>query len=383
MPGIDFAAYPYYPALQCSFPEQHGFRQLSDEDKNGLLPIFELSQRNYDDGDLVGSVDEIRITTANRPFILDLCKDPCPPPFVPSGKILSDGALAKIEGQKNIKESYNAALTKLLDPADGFSSWRQLVATFPNCVPVLQFTDPATQAKSILRQASMLSSHGSLAVRIPLETDFSIFSTIALVVATLENASSLLIIIDCGQGRTRVSERAEMARKAIATILSEVEVAQRANIRAVCLSNSFPNAGHDNLKEYASCDNDLWEQTLDAFPFMYGDYGAMHRRHNTTMFIPGEWRATVISPSKDGWLIYRDPNSKDPKGWETGCDLIQKDALFVPLDTWGATVIANGAAGKLEDHKSPRFWYAAKVNLHLHQQTNWPSGGGGGGDYLA
>jgi hypothetical protein len=375
MPKVDFAAYSYYPALQSTFPEQHGYRQLSDADKDALLPIFELSQRTYDDADFAGAQEDIRTSVAGRPFILDLCKDACPPPFIPSKREPTPQTLAKIEAQKKIQLSYNAALAKLLDPADGFNSWRELVATFPNCIPVLQFTEPVTQAKNILRQASMMAANGCLAIRIPLETDPSIFSIIALVVATLENASSLLIIIDCGQGRTRVSERAEFARRAIATILSEVEVTQRANIRAVCLSNSFPNATHDELKAYAGCDNELWEQTLEAFPFMYGDYSAMHRRHNTTMFVPGEWRATVISPSKDGWLIFRDPNSKEQKGWETGSKLVRADASFVPLDTWGATVIANGAVGKLEDNKSPRFWYAAK-NLHLHQQVNWPSSGG-------
>lgn len=94
------------------------------------------------------------------------------------------------------------------------------------------------------------------------------------------------------------------------------------------------------------------------------------------MYVPGEWRATVISPTKEGWLIYRDPNTKDQKGWVTGSEEIQKHPSFVPSDAWGATVIAKAAKGKVEDNKSPRFWYAAKVNLHLHQQTNWPPGGG-------
>jgi hypothetical protein len=128
------------------------------------------------------------------------------------------------------------------------------------------------------------------------------------------------------------------------------------------------------MKEYANLDLDLWEEALEAFPFMYGDYAAINRRKSTTMFVPSDWRATVISPSATGWLIYRDPNAKDQKGWETGSDEIQKHPSFVTFDAWGAGVIAKAAIGNLEDNKSARFWYSAKVNLHLHQQANWPSG---------
>jgi hypothetical protein len=220
----------------------------------------------------------------------------------------------------------------------------------------------------------MLARNGSIAVRIYAETDPAIFSVIALLVATLDTASSLLIMVDCGQGRMRIAERAEFARKAIAIILSEVDILQRPDIRAVCLSNSFPNASHDNLKEYQNLDLELFEEASETFPFIYGDYAAVFRRRNTTMYLPGEWRATVISPSKGGWLIYRDPNAKDAEGWKTGSKQIQEDDNFVPLDAWGATVIAKAASGNIEESKSPRYWYAAKVNLHIHNQANWPSG---------
>lgn len=373
MPNVDFAAYPYYPALQCSFPELHGYRLLDDADKDNLLPIFEISQRTYDDKDLVGSLNEIKGTVANRPFILDLCKDPCPPPFIPK-KQLTSSESAKIEEQKKTQQSYNVALAQILNPTDGFKAWRGLVELLPNCIPVLQFTDATNQSKDIIRQGSMLAREGSIAVRIHAETDPEIYTAIALLIATLDTASSLLIIIDCGQGRTRIAERAEAARKAIATILSEVDVLQRPNVRAVCLSNSFPNATHDGLKDYPNLDLDLFEEASEAFPFMYGDYAAVYRRKNTSMFMPGDWRATVITPSKGGWLIYRHPDAKDQEGWKTGSTAAQKHVDFVPLDTWGASVLARAANGDIEESKSPRFWYAAKVNLHIHRQLNRPGG---------
>jgi hypothetical protein len=42
--AIEFNQYQYYPCLQCSEPEHIGCRELSDEDKDAILPIIELSQ---------------------------------------------------------------------------------------------------------------------------------------------------------------------------------------------------------------------------------------------------------------------------------------------------------------------------------------------------
>lgn len=370
MASVDFASYTYFPALQCSFPEHHGYRQLCDEDKNNLLPIFELGQCSYDDGDFAAAIKQITATASTRPFILDLCKDPCPPPFVSLKKSYTASEQAKFEEQKSKQKSYNAALSQLLNPADGFKVWRALVATFPNCIPVLQFSDAASQSKNILRQGSMLARRGSLAIRINADTDPAIHSTIGSLVATLDTASSLLIIVDCGQGRVRIAERAEFARKTIATIVSEVDVPQRPDIRAVCVSSSFPNANNDRLKEYPNLDSELFEQALEAFPFMFGDYAANYRRRNQSTFMPADWRATVTSPSRGGWLIYRDPNAKDQEGWKTGSKLIQEHEEYLSLDAWGAVVIAKAANGTSNDNKSNRFWHAAKVNLHLHNQVN-------------
>lgn len=372
---LDFASFPYYPALQCQFPEQYGYRRLSEADKNALLPIFEIGYCSYDDANLENGTSEIRTSVGDRPFILDLCKDPMPPPFVAAGKKPSDAEQERIAAQTAIQQSYNSELAKLLDPTDGFRNWRQFAATFPNCVPVIQFTDAATQSKSILRQGALLARNGVLAIRISAEADENIYGVIAQVISTLEQASSLLIIVDCGQGRTRIPERAEFARQAITTIQSEVDVSQWPALRAVCLSNSFPNATHDNLKEFENCDSSLWQAASESFPFLYGDYGGVYRRRNTTMFIPGEWRASVTYPVANGWLIFRDPNARDSQGWITGSQEIQKHPSFKSLETWGGDVVSRAAEGDLGENRSPRFWYAAKVNLHLHHQLNFGGGG--------
>jgi len=368
MPKVDFSAYPYYPALQCSFPEHHGYRQLSNEDKDALLPIWELKQRDFEDPDFNGAIQDIKTSVGNRNFVLDLCKDPAPPPFVPSGKKLSASEEARIQTQAATQQSYNAALAKLLDPTDGFKAWREFVTPFPTAVPTLQFTDASSQSAAILRQGALLARSGSIAVRISPETADEIFDVIIQLISILDSAEALLIIFDCGYGRTGIADRAAFAKQGISRVLSEIDVLQRANLRAVCLSNSFPNASHDGLKPYENLDWTLWQEASEAFPFTFGDYGAIHRRKSTTMYVPGDWRATVIYPLNDKWLIYRDPNSKDQQGWITGSREVLTAAEKDKTNCWGASMVENAAKEKIEECKSPRFWYAAKVNMHLHRQ---------------
>jgi DNA-binding GntR family transcriptional regulator len=45
MPAVDFAPITYFPDLLATRSEQMGYRRLSDEDKDSLVPIFGLTHR--------------------------------------------------------------------------------------------------------------------------------------------------------------------------------------------------------------------------------------------------------------------------------------------------------------------------------------------------
>ena len=68
---VDFSQYYCFPCLQCSEPEQIGYSELTNEDKDAILPIIELSQIKYE-ASFEESVAVISSMLQDRPFVLDL-----------------------------------------------------------------------------------------------------------------------------------------------------------------------------------------------------------------------------------------------------------------------------------------------------------------------
>jgi hypothetical protein len=371
MPQVDFSQFHYYPALQCSDGEHIGYQNLPNDDKDRLVPIFELSQRSKA-LDLQPSIDLIRATTKHRPFIFDLCREPLPAPTLPKNPKDPDAALERFQVAVKIQTAYNAALAKFLDPSDGFGYWRSVVRTFENAVPTIQFKDAASHSRQILRQAALLSRDGnSIAIRVTQKDDPHIFSIIAQIISILESPDRLLIIIDAGYARQNVSKGASFALNSIAQILNSIDLLEAPLLRAVCMSSSFPKTDHDGILEIDNRDWALWKEAREAFPFMFGDYGATYR-HRRTAFTPFDWRAVVVLPFEEAWLAYRYANAKDKKGWVVGAQEVKNDARFLKAPKiWGVGVIQQASINDITDIDSPKAWYGAKVNIHLHQQINF------------
>lgn len=368
MPVIDFSQFYYYPDLLCGIGEHLGFRQLPPADKQSILPIFELSHR-FGFTDFGSAINEITTTCEGRPFILDLSHEAAPPPYIPREP--SDEDRQRIERETQAQASYNRSLTELLNPADGFVAWRQMVAQFPSAIPTIQYADAGTQAGHVLRQAVLLSQRGNcISIRVTQQRGMDICGVIPQILSVLETPDRLLIIVDCGQGRTHVSERANFAAEAISRIVNNVDLQNRPLVRAVCVSNSFTQPGHDGLRDdYRNLDWRLWREARDTFPFMFGDYAAMYRLHRQNTFVPPDWRATVVYPSTEEWLVYRHPDANDPEGWRAGSRIITEHERYNPPPRiWGTRIIEQAASGDLDGIEAPRFWYGAKVNIHIHRQ---------------
>lgn len=371
MPSVEFSGITYYPDILCTPGEHMGYRQLSDQDKNALVPIFGLSRRSGAP-DLVESIRMINESVGNRPFLLDLDPRPAPPPYVARDPIDPEADRRRVAAETQAQESYNRELRRLLSAQDGFSAWREFCDAFPEAVPFLQFEDPVADRLDLLRQAAMFARGGnSIAIKIRQDSDPAIIGLVAQVIAILDRPGQLLIVIDCGQGRVRVSERAEFAKSTIQAILSELSVTQRSEVRAVCMSNSFNAPNHSGLRDrpMPNLDWRLWREASEVYPFAFGDYVATHRSGAHSSFQPRDWRAAVVYPLDEAWLAYRAPNANDEQGWIDGSAAIRNRPEYRPTpEVWGVNMIEQAANGNLEGLNSARFWYATKVNIHIHRQ---------------
>jgi hypothetical protein len=368
MPHTEFSQFHYYPALLSSPGEHRGYRELPDVDKKLIIPIFELSQRG-NPANLDDSKTAILETSAAQPFILDLCKDPAPAPYLPIDP--SDDDKARFEKAQIAQTNYNNLLANLLNPADGFHAWRQLVSGFKNAVPTIQFTDASTQARQIIRQAARLSEgNQSVAIRITQESGIAIYPVIANIISILGSPNQILIVIDCGQGRQFISPRAKFARDAITQILANLDISERPLVRAVCMANSFPRPTHQGLLPRKNYDWRLWREAREAFPFTFGDYGAMHRIPRSSFVPPGV--PTVVFPLDDEWLIYRHDSASDPKGWIEGSKAIVTSEKFANAPAiWGTAIIQQASSGDISGIDQASYWHASKVNIHIHRQIDY------------
>lgn len=363
---VVFSQYPYIPCLQCSEAESMAYAKLTNEDKESILPIFEINQIK-NESSFSDSIESLKKLIPDRPFILDISKVKAPDAHSKKGEPLDDKG-KKIQKAQN---SYNNSLAKVLSPTNGFANWRDIASNFPNAVPVLQFSSPEIQGKEILREASQFQKKGfsQIAIRIDQETSEEVFFIIGQVIAILDDPSQLFIIVDCEQGRQKISERAEFAKKAISSVLEQVDSGQRQNVSAVCLSDGFTSLKSTPVKFHNMISRELWAKASEIFPFIYGDYGANHRRKSQTTYIPPTWKAQVFYPCDDGWIVYQHENAQDPQGWIDGANIIKKmDKFDGACDCWGSNLLESAAGGDIAGCQSARYWYASKINMHIHRQ---------------
>jgi hypothetical protein len=340
-----------------------GYGELSANTKQQIFPLFELSQRN-NTGDLTNTETSLRRISGQQSFLLDLCHDAAPPPYIPNDP---EPDRVRIERELEVQRSYNTILRDLLMPDEGFEAWRKKAASYPNAVPVLQFTDAANQSRAILRQGALLAAGGnSIAIRVRQDNAADLIETIGSLISILDSPSQLLIVVDCGQRRTGISERAGFARETIAGILNLLDVVERPLVRAVCMSNSFTQSSHNGLRDYENHDWRLWREARDSFPFLFGDYAAIQRRQRSNTFVPPDFRASLALSLDEIWLYYRDQNANDREGWVNGAaEIVARPEFAMAPDCWGKRLISRAAGSDIEGIDSARFWYAAKVNTHL------------------
>lgn len=375
MPRVSFNRFHYFPEITASWPERTGFVNLSPDDKQSVLLTFLLGQVDNNSPDLGPAIRHMRECVEERPFLIDLLKHLAPAPYEPAAGLADARAQERYNREADIKQRYDRTINDLTNPADGFAAWRAFVGQWPNAVPVIQFTQPRTQARNILRQATMLSAgNQSIAIRLNRASADELYPIISNIFAVVERPSRILFILDMGQARSQMQEREAFVTEAVTQISALVDARYHSQLRFVSTGGSYPQSTPNGLHERNIHEREIWNNLTEATDIRYGDYASMHRLVPTTTFRPSDFRAAASLPLNVSWLCWRSENANDTTEWQTGAQaIVEHNEFDGSAECWGKEIIRRGAAGDTNNIEANRHWIAARINMHIKTQIEYIS----------
>jgi hypothetical protein len=339
--SVDFDRYRYYPSLRSRLWEMRGYCELSDEDKDRLLPIIPLAshQRTKAIGDVAAKVAEY---LGDRPRILDLEQ-------------------SSVYGCEECRA--------MLDPTNGFLAWRSFVAAQPNSVPsaVLPSDAPIREIVQQVRHLERDCGQVVIRSRMP-STDLH---ALQAALSAVDEVDNLMVVLDFGYVLSRPTAIATEAANVINALRATDDAA-----RVVVMASSYPKsaAAYDD----AGTSIPIQERSIHAAlggdaVAIYGDYGSIHPEPMEPLmarFVP-----RIDYPLPDAWVFRR--VRADQGGFQQCAKLITGLTDWQPDlvgKVWGASKISAAADGDLVQMGTPGPWIAVRVNLHLWQQIHYGDG---------
>ena len=373
MPRVSFADYDYFPELTSSWSEKVAFINLDTDDKDKLLLTYIIGQVDASSSGLAPAIQSMAECVEDRYFILDISKHLAPSPYEPAGGLPDARAREKFQRETLTKEQYDAAINELLNHANGFAAWRNFVEQWDKAIPILQFTKPQLQARSILRQAAKFAAdERSFAIRITRTDAADLYPIISNIFAVIDRPSDVLFILDMGQARSQMDDREAFVLDAITEISSLVGERDRSRLKFLCTGGSFPKSVPNSLNERSIHEREIWDNLVEGNNVKYGDYGSMQRLAPTTTFRPADFRAAVTLPMHTSWLCWRSANANDVTEWRAGATAIAAHEYFDTMpECWGKELIRRGANGDTQNIESNKHWIAARINMHIKRQIDY------------
>lgn len=336
--SVHFDQFPYYPALRTRPAEMLGYGQLSDQEKDGLLPLITLGSWPRQD-DLRESLNQLYNAVGKRPFIMDLTREPL-------------YQLSEVRA--------------LLDDTSDFKAWRDYVAQHPLAIPVVQTRE--AKIPRVVKQAKWFADQGrKVAFRI---TDFvNDTPKVAAALAALPSTEDAIIFIDAGYMR----DSFQAMSIACADVINEIRMDFDDAIIAV-LASSFPasvvsladpdSGGKRGL--ITMLERPLHQTLGGSDVCIYGDHGSIHAKVYPTS--GGRYSCRIDYPLFDGWAFERRTDCKSEGYIECARAMLDVYPEIVGEDTWGANQILRAANGDIDGMKTAGSWIAARVNMHVSRQ---------------
>lgn len=340
-------SYPYFVLLKTRGSELKGLKSLTDDQKDLIMPVISLGHwRKSPDVDK--SLEKIQEAFGERPFILDLSKEP---------------------------QYQNQAILDCLDSTNFYSKWTDLVLSLDNVVPVIQF-DQRSKQRDVIRQSIRFEN----ADKNPIFKITNFVADRRLVIpalASLESPENALVIIDAGYIRHDMSS--VISKGVVASVVDTINRIRDEVPEAIIVvaSTSFPRTvmpftqdakyGEIQILEW-----DLFE-SLGPDVALYGDHGSIHSVIYDRS--GGTWAPRIDYIKERTWVFERRVGDNAGGYPAAASALVKNFPEISDSQQWGDVMISNTSEGKEPAIKAATTNIAVRVNLHIQQQLSYLTNG--------
>jgi hypothetical protein len=339
----------YIPIIKTGDAEIRGVENLSDNVKDSITPIFELTRsrisKKYPEGDVYHRLNRLKDAFGNRRFILDLT------------------------GEPNLS---NRQIEDLQDNRNGYKKWIGFLISnkedFPEMIPTIQISDVGVNSiedyyERIRKQAKEMDTYfDSVVYRIPL--GYEDFGGDLKVVCEAIPGKKIICVIDAGfitQEKAKIySEKA----KSVVNKLNEF------NVQKVALSaTSFPRNPTEFGEEFNLEEVLFFASVRDKTPLIYGDYATINPLRNLQAGGNG-WVPRIDMPTEDIIFYHRSRKvGSYADAYVRVAKLVcndqrYKEAKKIIGGCWGIEQIELAAEGDPQG-LSPSFWISVRMNIHM------------------
>ncbi|MFC1524635.1 beta family protein [Thermodesulfobacteriota bacterium] len=332
----------YYPFMKTRDAELRAYSKLSDQVKNLIIPIFELTKSRrtsiVPDGDIHRRMNYLEEIVGKRPFILDV----------------------------TTVDKYSNPQTKdLLDETNGFYEWQYFLNKYDqlNIIPTIHIYNDEEygEVEKFIRWASV--KFDKLALRVPSYID-EISPILDMIVENIDDRCSLLLLIDAEF--IPISEQ-DNAIEEIGRVIEEAsQIIEQNNI--VIITSTFPKIvaelGEDHKGSFKIRELQIYNALSDEYSVQYGDYASIHPLQYEMR--GGTWVPRIdVSLAED--FIYTRYRRKDG-GYIKAAEKMLNNREYVRFNCWGYEEIEKAAQGD-PGGKSPAYWISVRMNFHMSRRA--------------
>lgn len=349
-----FDHFNYFPIINIKPAEISALQHLPGPDKDAFLPIIGL-KKWANSKSLDNSVLQIEKGISSRSAVLDL-------------------------GNVGAGTGADEELFKLKEAAGGFKNWIAFLRNHENFIPALQ-TNSFVKRNFLSQVDKALSLDRGIAIRLRRKQEWNANAVEALEEINF-GGQSVLLILDVEQ----LEANFDLLNSA--ALMSQIAVRARDKFKSSQLTicpagSSFPSEFASINRQHAKINirerqlqhilNQLSAQSKLGIEFRYGDYASVFAGDRG--FAQTGNAVRIDYPSRFRWIYHRREN--EAEGWKNAANAVTSEAEWNnELTIWGAERIRRAAIGELDGMKYQRDWVAVRINLHLHQQTNFDGGDG-------